>query len=74
MSLLVRQADAPAVVGVSRTRWFALKGAGLLPLPVAVPGGEVMYRRRDLQRWVDGLRPVRRGRSRGHVAVGGGDI
>jgi predicted DNA-binding transcriptional regulator AlpA len=69
-SLLVAQRDAPAVLGLSRTRFYALKSAGVLPPPVHVPGGEIAYRRADLSKWVANLRPVRRGRKRS-AAEGG---
>lgn len=59
-SLLVSQEDAPAVLGLRRRKFFLLKSAGELPLPVDL-GGErgIMYRRADLLAWVMKLKSLK---------------
>lgn len=56
--LTFTQAEAARYAGLSRSGWFRLKSAGLLPKPVHVPGVGVRYRRSDLERWAERLKPT----------------
>jgi predicted DNA-binding transcriptional regulator AlpA len=68
--LLLTQRQAAALLGVSRSAWFRLRAAGALPLPVRPTGGDLMWRRRDLEKYVDNLRPVKRARRIGVATAG----
>jgi hypothetical protein len=59
--LLLPQPAAVTYLGLSRSAWYRLKGAGRLPAPVSVPGAGVgpVWRRADLEKFVLGLRPAR---------------
>jgi predicted DNA-binding transcriptional regulator AlpA len=59
--LLLDQPAAIEFLGLSRSGWFRLKAAGRLPRPVSVPGAGVgqHWRRRDLERFVEGLKAAR---------------
>lgn len=58
-ALLLDQRGAWQLLGVSRSAFFRLKSAGLLPKPVRVEGVGVRYRRADLERWTEKLKPTR---------------
>jgi predicted DNA-binding transcriptional regulator AlpA len=59
--LLLSQAEAIALVGVSRAMWFRLRSAGRLPRPISVPGNSrPFWRRADLERWVANLKATAR--------------
>jgi predicted DNA-binding transcriptional regulator AlpA len=58
LPLLLTQQQAWMFLGVSRSAWFRLRGAGRLPRPVA-PDGALLWRRADLDRWAERLRPAR---------------
>jgi predicted DNA-binding transcriptional regulator AlpA len=57
--LLLNQPAAWAFLGLSRSAWFRLKGAGKLPRPVSVPGCGPHWRKTDLEKWVENLRNAR---------------
>jgi predicted DNA-binding transcriptional regulator AlpA len=65
---LLKQPQAWAFIGVTRANWYRMRSAGELPDPVEVPGGELMWRRADLEKWVARLKPARRRRSPRPVA------
>jgi predicted DNA-binding transcriptional regulator AlpA len=46
-------------IGVSRSAWFRLKSAGLLPKPIALAGAGDRWRRKDLDAWLDRMKPRR---------------
>jgi predicted DNA-binding transcriptional regulator AlpA len=56
LPLLLDQPGAIAFTGLSRSYWYRLRGAGKLPPPVRVPGAALHWRRRDLERWAEGLK------------------
>jgi predicted DNA-binding transcriptional regulator AlpA len=58
-ALLLRQPQAWRFVGLSRTAWFRFKSMGLLPKPVSVPGVDALYRRTDLEKFVERLKSAR---------------
>ncbi len=58
-SLLIKQEDAPEFLGVSRAAFFRLKAEPSFPRPVAVKGAGVLYRRADLLKWSERLKPSR---------------
>lgn len=61
--LLIAQDDVPAFLvyrgNMSKSAFFALKAADAFPRPVSLPAGRTMYRRKDLEKWVDGLKHAR---------------
>jgi predicted DNA-binding transcriptional regulator AlpA len=59
--LLLSQPAAQRYLGISRSAWYRLRAAGKLPAPVSVPGAGTgpMWRRRDLEKFVERLRPAR---------------
>lgn len=60
LPLLLGQPAAMAYVGLSRSSWFRAKSAGQLPRPVYVEGSGERWRRKDLDAWVERLKPHRR--------------
>jgi predicted DNA-binding transcriptional regulator AlpA len=67
LPLLVRQKQAIAYVGVSRAGWFRLRAGGKLPEPASVPGSGLVWRRADLDRWVQRLGPAKPRRRANHA-------
>jgi predicted DNA-binding transcriptional regulator AlpA len=62
---LLSQPEAWAFCGLSRSVWFRLKSAGKLPPPVGSATSNPRWRRADLQRWIERLKPAtKRSRSR----------
>jgi predicted DNA-binding transcriptional regulator AlpA len=59
LPLLLDQPAAIAFTGLSRSCWYRLRGAGKLPAPVRVPGSGLHWRRRDLEKWAEGLKAAR---------------
>ena len=59
LPLLLGQRAAWEFVGVSRSEWFRLKAADKLPAPVSLDGSRPMWRRADLERYVERLRSAR---------------
>lgn len=57
-ALLLTQREAWTFLGLSRSAWFRLRGEGKLPKPVS-PDGALLWRRVDLERWVERLRAAR---------------
>lgn len=58
---LVSSTEAARLLGLSRSAFYRLRDQNLLPPAVAVPGvAAPRYRRRDLERYLDRLRPARR--------------
>ena len=57
------QVGARAYLGISRTVWFRAKAKGDIPDPVLV-GGTPRWRRLDLQKYLERLRPFRKRRNR----------
>jgi predicted DNA-binding transcriptional regulator AlpA len=55
--LLISQTDAPEFLGMSRSMFFRLKAEGYFR-PVSLPGNP-MYRRKDLEQWVEKLKFAR---------------
>lgn len=47
-------------VGLSKSAWFRAKSAGLIPAPVYVEGSGDRYRRSDLDKFVERLKPRRK--------------
>ena len=62
--LLLPQAESYEYIGIPRSSWYRLRAAGLLPLPVNVPGSGLMWRTADLDAWVARLKPERKSRRR----------
>jgi predicted DNA-binding transcriptional regulator AlpA len=60
-SLLLTQPQAWRFVGLSRTAWFRFKGQGLLPKPVNLPGCDQLFRRSELERFVERLGSAAKG-------------
>ena len=58
--LLLTTRQAWQHLGVSRAAFFRLRSADLIPAPVHVPGSGLRYRRADLERWAEKLKPARR--------------
>src|SRR5262245_46100452 len=59
LPLLLSQPQAIEYLGVSRPTFYRLKSAGKLPKPVQVEGSGLRYRRADLEKYVERLKPVR---------------
>ena len=55
--LLISQEDAPEFLGIKRTAFFRLKAEGAFR-PVSLPGA-TMYKRRELEAWVEKLKHAR---------------
>ncbi|MFO0821633.1 MAG: hypothetical protein U0792_00575 [Gemmataceae bacterium] len=53
------QPQAWAYLGLSRSAWFRLKSAGLLPKPITLAGAGDRWRKRDLDDWLVKQRPRR---------------
>jgi predicted DNA-binding transcriptional regulator AlpA len=61
--LLLSAPAAARFLGISRSTFFRMRAAGRLPLPVRpLAGGDLKYRRADLERMVNGLATVKRAR------------
>jgi predicted DNA-binding transcriptional regulator AlpA len=61
--LLLNVGAAARLLGCSRSTFFRLKATGKLPLPVRpLAGGDLKYRRADLEKFVLSLPPVKRSR------------
>jgi len=58
------QDDAISYVGVSRTTWFRLRSTGDIPDPVNIEGSGQRWRKIDLDRYLDGLKPRRTRKAR----------
>jgi predicted DNA-binding transcriptional regulator AlpA len=58
--LLLSQLAAIKYVGLSRSAWYRLRSVGKLPRPVSVPGCGPHWRRADLDRWAENVRPAGR--------------
>lgn len=58
--LLLDQPAAIAYTGLSRSGWFRLKSADLLPRPVHVEGSGDRWRRKDLDAWAERQKPRRK--------------
>jgi len=71
--LLLSQREAAAYLGLSRAAWYRLRAAGALPLPVRPTGGDLRWRRLDLEEWAANLRSVKRPRRVGVAAEGDGE-
>ncbi len=56
--LVVKAAEAAALLGVSRAQFYRKHKAGLVPLPVRL-GGSVRWRLDELQAWVAAGMPCR---------------
>ncbi len=54
------QAGAIAYVGIPRSTWFRLRSSGKLPDPRDVPGSGPRWLKRDLDHWLEKLKPRRR--------------
>lgn len=52
--------EAMAYLGMSKSAFGRARAAGLLPKPVTVPGAGPRYRRKDLDTWLERLKPPRR--------------
>lgn len=52
--------QARRYVGLSKSAWFRAKSAGLLPRAVFVEGAGDRYRRADLDKFVERLKPRRK--------------
>jgi predicted DNA-binding transcriptional regulator AlpA len=57
---LLNQVDALAYVGLPRSSWYRAKSAGSLPAPVFIEGVGSRWRKRDLDTWIERLKPRRR--------------
>jgi predicted DNA-binding transcriptional regulator AlpA len=57
------QNDAIAYVGLPESTWFRLRSAGEIPEPVEVPGSGPRWRKRDLDKYLDSLKPRRKKRT-----------
>lgn len=53
------QPGAIAYSGLPRSTWFRLRSAGKLPAPVEVEGTGPRWRRSDLDKWLERLKPRR---------------
>jgi hypothetical protein len=69
LPLLLAQRQAREFCGLGRTSWFEARSAGLIPEPVTV-NGQQLWRRGDLERWAERLRP---GRTRRRAAAAEGE-
>ena len=58
--LLLTQEQAWRYVGLRRSAWYELRSAGELPDGIEIPGAGLRWRRSDLERWVEKLKPGRR--------------
>jgi hypothetical protein len=56
---LLDGAQARRYVGLSKSGWHRARSAGLLPKPVLVEGSGDRYRRADLDKFVERLKPRR---------------
>jgi predicted DNA-binding transcriptional regulator AlpA len=57
--LLLRQPAAWRFLGLSRTAFFRFKALGMIPRPVSLPGCDPLYRRADLEKFVERLKSAR---------------
>jgi predicted DNA-binding transcriptional regulator AlpA len=57
---LLTQPESWRYCGLSRSVWFRLKAAGKLPSAVGSATRNPRWRRSDLQRWVEHLKPIGR--------------
>jgi predicted DNA-binding transcriptional regulator AlpA len=64
-SWMTRMSQEPKLIrrpwqylGISRSAYYRLMAAGQAPLPVAIPGSRRCWRRADLDRLVDSLKPL----------------
>ncbi len=55
------QTEAREYVGLSRSGWFRAKSAGLVPKPIFIEGNGERWRRRDLDAWIQRMKPRRKG-------------
>jgi predicted DNA-binding transcriptional regulator AlpA len=54
------QPDAMKYVGLSRSSWFRAKAAGELPGPILIEGSGERWRKKDLDTWLERLKPRNR--------------
>lgn len=52
--------EARTYLGMSKSAFSRARAADELPKPVRVPGAGLRYRRKDLELWVEKLKPARR--------------
>jgi len=57
---LLDQVDAMKYVGLKRSGWFRAKSAGLLPKAVYLEGSGERWKKKDLDAWIERMRPPRR--------------
>jgi len=57
---LLDQTAAMGYAGIRRSGWFRLKSAGLLPKPVYLEGSGERWKKKDLDAWVERMRPRRK--------------
>ncbi len=60
LPLTFNQPDAIAYVGISRSAWFRLKSAGLLPPSIRLEGCAECWRRADLNKFIEQQKGKRR--------------
>jgi len=57
---LLDQTAAMGYAGLKRSGWFRLKSAGLLPKPVHLEGSGERWKKKDLDAWIERMRPRRK--------------
>lgn len=57
-AIAVSAADAAAICGMSRSKWYSLHAAGLCPRPIRV-GGKTLWLVDDLKAWMAVGAPTR---------------
>lgn len=58
--MLLDAEQAAAYAGVSRSGWYRLVAAGVIPQAIRIEGVGPRWRRSDIDRWVERLRPSRK--------------
>ncbi|TWT41785.1 Prophage CP4-57 regulatory protein (AlpA) [Phycisphaerae bacterium RAS1] len=50
--LLLRAAEAAALLGLKKTSFYGKLSQGVIPAPIRIGGGDPRWRRAELEQWV----------------------